>query len=243
MQVNNENEMNLFFDKLKQLEIGTVLDIATGRGEFIDFLKQSLGKVDKIIGIDTHERMLQIAKDTFPDAELEIMDAYHLDFPDNSMDMTSISNSLHHFTDPELVIKEMIRVTKPGGYFVVREMLGDADQTESQKSHILIHHLSAEVDRMAGRVHQETYSEVGLRNLLESIPTYEREYAVYDYPVSQEEMMRNTERYSQLIDAIVKPLTEISSSKELREKAESIKEHIIKHGFAPARTLFYLGRK
>jgi ubiquinone/menaquinone biosynthesis C-methylase UbiE len=243
MLTRNENEINSFFERFKSIEVDTVLDLATGRGEFLEFLRQSLGKVTKMKGIDTHGRMLEMARESFPDAEFELMDAYKTDYPDRSIDLTSVSNSLHHFSEPELVLNEMLRITKPGGYLVVREMVGDSDQTASQMSHVLIHHFSAEIDRLLGREHRETYSEKDLTVLLDSIPVNEKEYMVFDYSVSDEDIMQNNENYIRLIDTILKPVAESSEFKQLSAKGQRIKEHIQNHGFAPARTLFYLGRK
>jgi len=241
--LSNETTVNEFFEQLKTLTIENALDIATGKGEFIGFIKDTVESVNQIIGIDTHPGMLGMAKKTYQDANFQEMDGYKLDFEDKSFDMVAISNSLHHLDNPKDVLSEMNRVLSDGGYYLIREMLSDVDQDESQKSHIMIHHLSAEVDRLMGRVHNITYTYEELLELLKQIPTTKHDIIVYDYPIPSEDRMKYGESYLPLVDAILKPIQDTEHFQKLQLKADKIKEHMKKHGFAPARTLYYLGTK
>jgi ubiquinone/menaquinone biosynthesis C-methylase UbiE len=53
----------------------------------------------------------------------KIMDAHHLEFPDNSFDVIYGGSILHHL-DLEIALKEFLRVLKPGGEVVFFEPLG-----------------------------------------------------------------------------------------------------------------------
>ncbi|MDP8232244.1 MAG: hypothetical protein P9L91_06185, partial [Candidatus Zophobacter franzmannii] len=66
---------------------------------------------------------------------------------------------------------------------------------------------------------------------------------VYDYPIPSEDRMKYGESYLPLVDAILKPIQDTEHFQKLQLKADKIKEHMKKHGFAPARTLYYLGTK
>jgi ubiquinone/menaquinone biosynthesis C-methylase UbiE len=52
-------------------------------------------------------------------AKLEIMDAHAMTFPDGSFDFVYSFHALEHMTDPDLALREMARVLKPGGVYVV----------------------------------------------------------------------------------------------------------------------------
>lgn len=45
----------------------------------------------------------------------KVVNAMAIDFPDNTFDVVYASNLLHHIPDPQIAIREMYRVLKPGG--------------------------------------------------------------------------------------------------------------------------------
>lgn len=55
------------------------------------------------------------------DAHVVIGDALALEFADDSFDVTHAHQLLHHLSDPVQAIREMVRVTKPGGVVSLRE--------------------------------------------------------------------------------------------------------------------------
>jgi SAM-dependent methyltransferase len=96
------------------------------------------------------------------------MDAHHLTFEDASFDTVTISNSIHHMSDPKQVLAEMARVLKPGGHVIISEMVHD-NLTEEQQTHALIHHWWAEIDLALGIPHYETYTRQQLIDLANGI--------------------------------------------------------------------------
>jgi SAM-dependent methyltransferase len=138
---------------------GRVLDVATGAGGFVRFLLDGLRDHAEIVGIDANGERAAAFTTTFgetPDIRFEQMDARHLAFPADSFDTACVSNSLHHFADPDPVLAEMLRVLRPGGHLVVNEMYRDG-QSEAQGTHVLLHHWWASVNRIRGEMHRETY--------------------------------------------------------------------------------------
>ncbi len=239
----NETKINAFFEDFKEVEIGKGLDIATGRGEFIAFLRNIFSNISEFTGIDTHSRILEIAKKTFSDCDFRQMNAYQLDYPDSTFELVSISNSLHHLDEPTRVLKEMYRVLDKNGLLIIREMLSDNGQTNAQKSHIMVHHLSAEVDKLLGRVHNQTFSEEEVIKLESSMKFSSYKRITFDYTMPAEQVEKSKEQYINLIDAIIKPARETEVFKALHGRGEDIKNHISIHGFAPARTHFFVGTK
>jgi ubiquinone/menaquinone biosynthesis C-methylase UbiE len=103
-----------------------VLDVACGPGTLA--LALAL-RVRFAYGIDLTNEMLrqarafqaekQIANVVFQRGEAE-----HLPLPDASFDVVSCQYAFHHMVKPELALREMVRVMKPGGRMFVDDTLG-----------------------------------------------------------------------------------------------------------------------
>ncbi len=104
-----------------------VLDLACGTGEFERLLLQE--NPDQFItGVDISEQMLVIAHQklkSYPNVSLQIATASDLPFADSSFDTVVSANSFHYFDDPELALKEMKRVVRPGGRVVILDWCKD----------------------------------------------------------------------------------------------------------------------
>ncbi len=156
---------------LGALSGGRVLDVATGAGDFVRFLLDGLRDHDEIVGIDVNPARAAAFAEAFGDrAEVRFaeMDAHRLDFADGSFDTVCVSNSLHHFADPSPVLAGMLRVLRPGGLVIVNEMYRDG-QSETQTTHVLLHHWWAAVGTVRGEVHRETYRRAEIVALVEGL--------------------------------------------------------------------------
>ena len=97
-----------------------VLDIGTGKGRLATAAALHDGRVT---GLDLAEEMLRDArrdaKKASSSVELTLGDAEALPFPDKSFDVVTCLEALMHFPHPDLALREMARVTKPGGTVVL----------------------------------------------------------------------------------------------------------------------------
>jgi len=100
---------------------GNVLDVGCGYGINVPYLINA----DHITGIDFSPVMIEKARETALSSkvpvELRLGDAEALDFPDNSFDTVISSLSTCSFYDPTKALKEMRRVSKPGGQILLIE--------------------------------------------------------------------------------------------------------------------------
>ena len=110
---------------LKNKGIKTMLDIATGTGDFaIEALKI---KPEKITGVDISEGMLAFGVEKIKKMGLEHIitlqkgDSEKLPFSDNNFDAVIVSFGVRNFENLEKGLRDMFRVTKPGGYCLVLE--------------------------------------------------------------------------------------------------------------------------
>ncbi len=93
-----------------------VLDLASGTGDFSLLVRQRYPG-SRPIAVDLTERMLQLARRRgLPDAVCA--DAAGLPFADNSFDCVLVGYGLRNFPNLPLAVREIERVTRPGGLLV-----------------------------------------------------------------------------------------------------------------------------
>ena len=103
----------------------TILDIATGTGDLAINLAQT--NADKIIGLDISSGMLDIGKVKIKKQALEntiemvLGDSENMPFEDNSFDAITVAFGVRNFETLEKGLKEIYRVLKPNGTFVILE--------------------------------------------------------------------------------------------------------------------------
>ncbi|MFC8302934.1 demethylmenaquinone methyltransferase [Specibacter sp. NPDC057265] len=95
-----------------------VLDLAAGTGTSSEPYADA--GVD-VVACDFSVGMLKVGKRRRPDIDFVAGDATNLPFADDSFDATTISFGLRNVIDPKKALREMLRVTKPGGKLVVAE--------------------------------------------------------------------------------------------------------------------------
>lgn len=102
-----------------------ILDCATGTGDLAIEFKKAVGPSGVVIGTDFSEDMLLTAPEKARIQNLDIQyqtaDVMNLPFKDNQFDRVSISFGIRNVQDPQKAIREMARVTKPGGQVIVLE--------------------------------------------------------------------------------------------------------------------------
>jgi len=102
-----------------------VLDIATGTGDLAINLAET--SAEKIIGLDISSGMLDVGKQKIKTKKLDqkiemvIGDSENLPFDDNTFDAITVAFGVRNFETLENGLKDILRVLKPGGIFVILE--------------------------------------------------------------------------------------------------------------------------
>ncbi|MEP1489795.1 MAG: bifunctional demethylmenaquinone methyltransferase/2-methoxy-6-polyprenyl-1,4-benzoquinol methylase UbiE [Algibacter sp.] len=103
----------------------SILDIATGTGDLAINLAET--NATKIVGLDISSGMLNIGKEKIKSKGLEskiemvLGDSENMPFSDNTFDAITVAFGVRNFETLENGLKEILRVLKPGGSFVILE--------------------------------------------------------------------------------------------------------------------------
>lgn len=228
-------------DLIGHISGGRVLDVATGNGGFIPFLIEGLQDYDEIIGIDLKESIEQVFAETFKDQPIlyRQMDAASLDFPPASFDTVCISNSLHHLPDLTGALSEMKRVLKPGGHAIIAEMYCD-NQTETQMTHVDLHHWWGAIDRAQGISHNETFRREEIIEMVAGLGL--GGMRVYDLSELDEDPHEPQilEHLNPIIDRYIE---RAAGHPELQARGAALRKRLQEVGFHGATSLLLIGQK
>jgi demethylmenaquinone methyltransferase / 2-methoxy-6-polyprenyl-1,4-benzoquinol methylase len=112
-------------DLLAASQPRTILDIATGTGDFA--LEALRLQPEKITGVDISEGMLAVGRQKIAkrnlshQIELRLGDSENLEFADNSFDAATAAFGVRNFENLSQGLREMHRVLRPGGRVVILE--------------------------------------------------------------------------------------------------------------------------
>ncbi len=133
----NEATFNLIIESVGINKQDTVLDVACGPGMLSCAIAKLAGHVT---GIDLVPRMIIQAQGLQKEKKLSNMDwkvgdVSKLPFADASFSAVVTKFSFHHFLKPPVVLKEMVRVCRPGGKVAV------VDVFTTSQAHARLHNL------------------------------------------------------------------------------------------------------
>jgi ubiquinone/menaquinone biosynthesis C-methylase UbiE len=242
--------MDILNERLKYYSAGKVLDIGTGRGNFIPVISECFNSFSEIIGIDTNDKALSAARESFNDERIKFvnMDAANMKFDDGSLDTVCISNTLHHIPDMHKVLNEMMRVLKPGGLFIVSEMFCD-NQSEKQLSHVYVHHFNAKIDTLLGICHNKTFKRQEIIDIVDNLGLDIID--TFDYNTAAEQAVEDdSEEEKKFLDDLFESMEkrlevvkEFNEYESLMAELNGIKSVVYKTGFWGATELMVIGRK
>jgi ubiquinone/menaquinone biosynthesis C-methylase UbiE len=125
-ELHNHERIERLVNAIAPLPYARALEIATGPGHVAMALAQ---RCREVIGVDITDALLAIAERTrrergLANVRFQRADAEHLPFPDGDFDVVLCRHAFHHFEDPAIALREMIRVCRGGGRVAVEDITG-----------------------------------------------------------------------------------------------------------------------
>ncbi len=96
----------------------SVLDVGCGTGKLLRRANTYWPEA-QLIGVDPASSMIEMAKRLTPNATFFTGMAEALPLQDASVDLALSTSSFHHWQDQAAGIREIARVLRPGGYFIL----------------------------------------------------------------------------------------------------------------------------
>jgi len=121
----------LFFDRIHRnalhavpegLQPESILDIGCGTGRLLRRAAACWPDA-RLTGVDPAEGMVKVARRLTPAAEFQVSLAESLALPDSYADLAFSTASFHHWQDQQQGLRQIARVLRPGGLFVLVDIL------------------------------------------------------------------------------------------------------------------------
>jgi len=96
-----------------------ILDLGCGNGRLLEIFK---GRQIDYFGLDSSEKLIEIAEKEYPKNRFGVGDILHLPFPNNFFNKVFTIRTLHHIPSEKFrlqALREIKRVLKPGGILIL----------------------------------------------------------------------------------------------------------------------------
>lgn len=123
----NHDFLQLMAKRLEFDRVHHVLDVGCGVGHWGRVLGSALPESTRIVGVDREDEWVRKATAKAQQHGMDVRftyqraDAMALPFEDSTFDLVTCQTVLIHLADPLAAMREMLRVTKPGGLLLATE--------------------------------------------------------------------------------------------------------------------------
>lgn len=114
-----------------------ILDIGTGPGILIPYLREMTGHTGRVFAFDISYPMVRQARKRHasPDTTVLQADVHHIPFSDRTFDRIICFAAFPHFETPPLAIREMARIAKPGAAVVIAHLMSREELARHHGAH------------------------------------------------------------------------------------------------------------
>ena len=116
----------------------TLVDLGCGRGQDVIRAAGRVGPKGAAIGVDRTVAMIEKARASVPpflkNVRFVCCDLAALDLPDTTANVVISNCTINHAADKQAVYREIHRILRPGGRFVVSDVIAEAELPESVRN-------------------------------------------------------------------------------------------------------------
>lgn len=129
--------LEAFIPKFQVAPGSCVLDIGTGPGILIPYLRSIVGRQGRVYAFDYSFQMAKQAVKKLSVTEGAVIqaDVHDTPFKDNSFDQVICFAAFPHFNQPDAAIREMARVGKPGARVVIAHLMSREELSRHHAAH------------------------------------------------------------------------------------------------------------
>jgi SAM-dependent methyltransferase len=173
------------FLEFARIDGGRIVDVGCGPGALTSVLVEHFGE-DVVVAADPSEPFVEAARARHPGIRVELAPAENLPFDEREFDASLAQLVVHFMADPVAGLREMARVTRPGG--VVSACVWDLAGAQGPSGPFWAAARSVDPDAFdetalaGGREGHlgELFGTAGLREVDEGVLTLEVEHATFE---------------------------------------------------------------
>lgn len=113
---------NKLLDAIELPQQGSLLDVSCGSGAFLERAGELYPELN-LYGVDVSAEAVTEAQENNPQVSLNQSPAEQMPFSDRMFDIVVCAMSLHHYHNPETVLKEINRIVRQGGQFYLMDII------------------------------------------------------------------------------------------------------------------------
>lgn len=211
---------------------GHLLDVATGEGDFLRFILDSVASFDSATGLEPSKEKVAAARNRlFPyKTDMVIGSVRKMPFEESYFDFVTVCDAFRHLEQPVKSIQSMMRVLVSGGRLLINETISDGLNPAQEAFH-QYHCLLADIDTARGNYHRYAFSRAEIMEMMkEARVEVEKVILAGDEPP----MLNSREKiwqFSHKIDDLVSSVGDLPMHHSFEERGWSLKEKIRNDGF------------
>lgn len=139
-----------------------VLDLGAGIYGFVELFKESGGQGAELHCLDFSEYAKKKVTKKYPDIIYKIGNVLNTPYEDGYFDLVGAGELIEHMEEPKYLVKEMARITKPGGLMIISTVDPDCEDSRGVKYPEHIYQFTKEdLLEMFSQYGKSTYKRVG----------------------------------------------------------------------------------